>query len=394
MSRKFIDRNKQFLRKLTVAFLLFANGLFLIWACTSTKNSTTNTNNSSSATPITSQVSPSPTLSLIAQHPEPVITVRTPGAEGIRFGFEGGTVVKVGQTYHLFTSEMMDNPMWVKMRLGHWTSTDRLHWKRVQTIRESSGDYTGTDARAALWSPMMVWDGDDNRWNLFYVAYHSSPNGDNQIRLNAKGRIWRAVAQKPGKEGITGPFEDKGIIMQPDAETEPWEGLQGVDSFYPWKVGNTWYAFYGSCKTEQIPIKHWLVGFAVSGTPSLAGPWKRIPSKNPAPIEKVFIENPVVSALPQGGYLCVYDSQDAETIGWAYSPDGVQWQSGNLLPIQPTPGTWAKDVRTAMGLVDEGNGRYTLFYTGFEEKPDWDRLLTGVGKEPCAIGFVELELKH
>jgi len=29
-------------------------------------------------------------LVLVAQHPSPVLTTRSPGAEGIRFGFEGG----------------------------------------------------------------------------------------------------------------------------------------------------------------------------------------------------------------------------------------------------------------------------------------------------------------
>ena len=74
-----------------------------------------------------------PRLVLVRQHPTPVITNRTPGAEGIRYGFEGGRVVKVGDTYHLFTTEMVSDPMWVKTRFGHWTSRDRLAWTRVAT---------------------------------------------------------------------------------------------------------------------------------------------------------------------------------------------------------------------------------------------------------------------
>jgi len=54
---------------------------------------------------------------------------------------------------------------------------------------------------------------------------------------------------------------------------------------------------------------------------------------------------------------------------------------------------WAKDVRTPLGLIDEGGGRYTVFYTGFEQDPDWTRLLRGEGRETCAIGFVELRLE-
>jgi hypothetical protein len=41
--------------------------------------------------------------------------------------------------------------------------------------------------------------------------------------------------------------------------------------------------------------------------------------------------------------------------------------------------------------VDEGDGKYTVFYTGFEQPPDWTRLLAGKGGETCAIGFAELK---
>ena len=78
----------------------------------------------------------SPTLSLVRQHPAPVLTTRTSGAEGNRFGFEGGRVVKVDGTYHLFTSEMVGDPIWVRMKLGYWTSRDRLTWTRAATVRE------------------------------------------------------------------------------------------------------------------------------------------------------------------------------------------------------------------------------------------------------------------
>jgi hypothetical protein len=55
--------------------------------------------------------------------------------------------------------------------------------------------------------------------------------------------------------------------------------------------------------------------------------------------------------------------------------------------------SWCKQVRTPMGLVDEGGGKYTLFYTGFETVPDWDQLLAGTGDHSCAIGYAELEIR-
>ena len=328
-----------------------------------------------------------PRLVLVKAHDAPVITTRTPGAAGNRFGFEGGRVVKVNGVYHLFTSEMVDDPVWVRMRLGYWTSRDREHWTRVATVRESSGEFAGQDLRAALWSPLPAWDDGEGRWNLFYVAYRSAPGNGTAFMSNYDGRIWRAVSRVAGPEGIAGPWDDVGVVMQPGADSLPWEGLQGTDSFFPYRVGAAWYALYGSAWSQTQPIKHWLVGLAAA--PSIGGPWRRVPAHSPAPIEQTFIENPIVTPAPGGGYLTVYDSQGADAIGWSYSADGIAWEPGRRLVVQPTPGRWAKDVRTPLGLVDEGGGRVTIFYTGFEQEPDWTRLLRGQGRETCAIGYVE-----
>ena len=63
-----------------------------------------------------------PVLRLVHQNPAPVITVAHPDAAGNKYGFEGGRVVKVGGVYQLFTSEMVGDPQWVKMKLGRWTT--------------------------------------------------------------------------------------------------------------------------------------------------------------------------------------------------------------------------------------------------------------------------------
>lgn len=333
-----------------------------------------------------------PQVKLIKQWKEPVLTTRSPGAENIRIGFEGGRVIKIKGTYHMFTSEMVDMPPWVKMKLGYWVSRDGLTWQRKATIRESSGDYTGKDPRAALWSPLPVYDESENRWNLFYVAYKAAPSTETRFLENHEGRIWRAISATPGIEGIGGPYTDIKVILEPGPDCGAWEGLQGTDSFFPWKVGNTWYAFHGSAKTDSLPVKHWLVGMASSTTTSIAGPWKRIPALSPAPMEDHFIENPIVTPLPEGGWMCVYDSFEPDAIGWAFSADGIHWEKGHALVIQPSAGEWSKDIRTPLGLVHEEGNRYTLFYTGFEVTPDWALMQKGNTDMTCAIGRVELEI--
>jgi hypothetical protein len=330
-------------------------------------------------------------LALVEQHPTPVITIRSAGAEGLKYGFEGGRVVKVGRTYHLFASEMAGDPVWVRMRFGHWRSDDRLHWTRVATIFESSGEFEGKDPRAALWSPLPVYDEAERRWNLFYVAYQAAPNTATQFRMNHNGRIWRAVSTVGGEEGIGGPYRDAGIILQPGPESQPWEGLQGTDSFFPYRVGDTWYALYGSANTEKLPIEHWRVGLA--SAPALAGPWRRHPDLNPAPIEAVFIENPIVTRLRDGRYLAVYDhNKDPDAIGYSVSADGIHWPPGQSLVLQPTPGKWSAEIRTPLGLVPEEDGTFTVFYTGFEQKADWTRLMESKPVNTFAVGFVRVRL--
>ena len=329
---------------------------------------------------------------VIKRWDRPVLTIHSEGAQGNKYGFEGGRVLKIGGTYHLFTSEMVGEPHWVKMRLAHWTSTDRIHWQRVATIAESSGDFTGKDPRAALWSPLPVYDPKEGRWNLFYVAYQSAPDTSERWLTNHEGRIWRAVSATPGEDGIGGPYRDSGIVMQRGKDSDPWEGLQGTDSFFPYQVGDRWYALYGSAHTEKLPLSSWQVGLA--SAPSLAGPWKRCTEFNPLMVEKRFMENPIVGQLRDGTYIAVYDTDAPAAIGFTLSRDGTHWSSGQPLIVQEGSGAWATEVRTPLGLIDEGKGLFSLFYTANERVPGAGPDGNGINTTPGSMGLVEVHWKR
>ena len=321
----------------------------------------------------------------------PILTIHSEGAQGNKYGFEGGRVLKVKGTYHLFTSEMVGDPHWVKMRLAEWTSSDRIHWERHTTIAESSGNFTGKDPRAALWSPLPVYDPQEGRWNLFYVAYQAAPDTAERWLTNHEGRIWRAVSERAGEEGISGPYQDAGVILQRGKDSDPWEGLQGTDSFFPYRVGDRWYALYGSAHTEKLPLSSWQIGLATA--PALAGPWKRCTESNPLKVERRFMENPIVSQLSDGRYVAVYDTDAPSAIGYTLSSDGTHWSPGQALIVQEGTNAWATEVRTPLGLIDEGNGLFTLFYTANEivqgESPDGN----GINRTPGSIGLVEVRWK-
>jgi len=321
----------------------------------------------------------------------PVLTTRSPGAEGNKYGFEGGSVLKVNGAYHLFTSEMVADPEWVKMKLGHWVSPDAIHWTRRGTVFESSGNFTGEDPRASLWAPMPVFNTKDNRWELFYVAYRCAPDTPKQWLNNTDGQIWRAVSKTKGMNGIDGPYEDVGVILKPGSDSDSWEGLQGTDSFYPYQVGDVWYGFYGSAHTEALPISSWQVGLVKA--PSLAGPWKRCSELNPLKIEGKFIENPIVTRLKDGTYLAVYDTDVKDAIGYTFSIDGVHWSAGQHLIVQKDSGLWASDVRTPLGLVPEGNNSFTLLYTAFEKGSGTPVAGSSIPASTAAVGMVKVLLQ-
>ncbi|MBT3191702.1 MAG: hypothetical protein HN341_04025, partial [Verrucomicrobia bacterium] len=185
-----------------------------------------------------------------------------------------------------------------------------------------------------------------------------------------------------GPDGIGGPYKDVEIIMQPDKNTQKWEGQQAVDSFNPYQVGDKWYGFYGG--HYHHPCGNWEVGLAVAD--KLAGPWKRMPEAfNPVPIVTRFTENPVTSQLPDGRYLAVFDSLGPCQIGYSISEDGITWPLETRLTVQTGANKWVGDgdhnMRTPLCAVREDDGTFTVIYTAKMK----DRGFWGVGK--CTLGW-------
>ncbi len=355
-----------------------------------------------------------PVLTLIKAYERPVITIESPGTQDNKYGFEGGRALKIGKTYHLITTEESGDPRYVKTRLGHWTSQDRIHWKRISTLYQSTANQSGNDIRASLWGPMPVYNPKEERWELFYVGYRTAPENTKyppdsdpddrnpyleipdathrnpHIFYNFAGVIVRAVSQTKGMNGIGGPYKAAGIVLKPGPNSQPWEGIQGTDSFFPYLVKDTWYGFYGSCHCETLPVEAWQVGLASAA--DLAGPWKTLADGNPVPIDVHFVENPVVTQVDDRTYIAVYNGPVGEAFGYATSADGIHWNTGANLMIQPKKGAhWADPVRTPLGLIPEGNNIFTLFYTGFRKGWKGDPFF---GASSTAVGFVTLKLEY
>lgn len=306
----------------------------------------------------------------------PVVEAKTPGAENIQGGFEAGSVVKINGIFHMFPTERVGEPGAhvhhdrVKTRIGHWTSNDAKKWTRQSTILESTGVYAlvhednpMNDRRSAIWSFNAVFNEKSNRWNGFYLAYTT----DKDISPNHSfGRIWRCESEVEGMEGIGGPYRDLGIIIEPGLDSQLWEGRQGVDSFYPFKVDNGWYAFIGGAfpfeTKKDYPLKGgekmkaWYVGLAQSNT--IEGPWTRMGEDiNPiVSIHPTFVENPIVSQLPNGLYIAVFDGGPESLnlpnqIGYTLSKDGLNWTKARYLNIESKVNKWWMTMRTPLCLI-------------------------------------------
>lgn len=314
----------------------------------------------------------------------PVISEGMPGTEGIQGGFEGGTCVKVGSTYHLFPTERAGEAGVgayfdrVKTRIGHWESMDAIHWKRVGTIFQASGNYAiaetdnpMNDRRAAIWSYNAVFNEKEDRWYGYYLTY----TVDKNIEPNHSfGRIWCTESKTKGMNGIGGPYDKGQLIMEPGLDSQPWEGRQGVASFYPFPVKDGWLAFYAGAypfRTWADYPKHtgtgWFIGLAKSA--SMDGPWTRFDTTvNPVKsINPQFVENPLVYRLQNGAYIALFDGGPDDNahrfpgmIGYTLSKDGLHWSEARYIPIHTKLNQWWTVMRTPLGLIPEGNNVYTI----------------------------------
>ena len=330
-------------------------------------------------------------LTVIEEPTAPVIGPNDPQLGDNKSGFETGMTLKVDGTYHLFISEMFDRPH-LDMRIAHWTSPDAVRWARVGTVVDRVPGRSAQNPRSEVWLQGVIFDEKADRWNLFYIAYRGgSPEHGEALNMDYEGVAHRAVSQVPGRRGIGGPYADASIAMAPGGKDAAlWEGQQGLDSFFPYKVGRKWVALHGS--HNHFPAAPWQVGVA-TGSSLTTSKWKRVKSEQPSPIEGLFIENPIVEKLPNGHYLALYDAnhfapnqpdipvRPNNSVGYSISEDGIRWHQGRSLVVQSDANNWASDLRTPLGLVAEGNGLYTILYTArMKDKPFW------------AIGRVKVKL--
>ena len=329
--------------------------------------------------------SSTPSLSFVSSSP---LNMELPSA---KTSFEGGTVIRDAKGLHLFTTDTSRGIVNTSL-VYYFSPASEGGNGTFRFVREvvccSEGVLTGH--RASLWAPMPVFDQADDLWRLFYVQYSSSLPASNASGwfFNFDGQIASAVSTVKGRDGIGGPYAapvdgQPAVVLEPDAESQSWEGLQGTDSISPpflLRDGKTWAAFYGSAQTEKIPRPHGIWWNGLVTTSKLGDRFvRRLPSAK-VDLNGGGSENPVVTWLPQHRcYIALFDDLFAEARGFGLSSsaDGLAWQTP--AEVVAVPG----GTRTPMASMLEDDGSLTVFYTDY-----------GVGGGPERIFRAKFEISR
>jgi hypothetical protein len=321
-------------------------------------------------------------VEVLSTSPFSLINASTPGVtQNISGGFETGLVIKIDDgSYHMFAAAFPPGPDWGSDILVHWASPDGLtQWHPVQELAHFHQE---GNLYLDCVSPMPWYNTAESRWEMFFM-WQSQPMPD---RWTANGTAYRMISQTPGRAGINGPWVQDDLPVLAHKSDQAWEdGMQDSISFpFFAPASNQWLVFYGS--GPQMCCADWLVGLAAAATPS--GPFTRLPTGNPVtllppPANMNYTENPTVFALPNNaGFVAVFDPLYDEVhtgrnvnIGFGFSLDGVTWlpEEGAAVPVvAPGAPFWAQVIRTPLGMVDEGDGTWSVFYTA--RAGNWDGL--------------------
>ncbi len=324
--------------------------------------------------------SPRLRLQVVRTLPEPVIGKNSPGAENIPGGFEGGNSVKVvidGKPEYHFFAHSYPTLGWGRSQLDHWVSVDGQRFRHAGVLLQDSKE-AATGMKHIYTAPIPFFHEKENRWHLSYGEFVIKDDW----RSDA-GTMWCAPSKVVGVEGINGPFDftqRKTFVGRKILDKLP------VSNSAPFQVKDGRWAVFvcpdGAVgkQSGQWPV---MLGFAASPL----GPFTASELLAPPMIEPTgYTENPMPIHVkgPRSGrdyWVAVFDFLAPEVtafapknvFGFSWSEDGVHWpkEHGQLVNLDDgltagRRGWWsgAAAVRTPHQMIDEGNGTYTIFFTG------------------------------
>jgi len=216
-------------------------------------------------------------------------------------------VIKVGDTYHVYTSKFTGNTPYTGV-IGHATSTDGIHWKE-NTDALAKGPADAWDNYGVLTPYVMAYQG---KYYLYYTSSRKLPGEPWAIRGPNNGRhIGLAIADSP-----SGPWQKLPYpILSPGEEGE-WDSYLVDDAHVIVREGRFWLYYKGGDIRVTADTTRW--GLAISESP--AGSFVKV-KDNP------LIGGHTACVWPhREGVAALIDSAGPEEFTVQWSADGIHFK--------------------------------------------------------------------
>ena len=225
-----------------------------------------------------------------------------------RFGRQDpSNVIKVGETYHIYTSKFAGNTPYTGV-IGHAISTDGIHWKEHADAL-TKGPADAWDNCGVLTPYVMAYQG---KYYLYYTSSRKLPGEPWAIRGPNNGRhIGLAVADSP-----SGPWRELSEpVLSPGKEGE-WDSYLVDDAHVIVREGKFWLYYKGGDIKVTADTTRW--GLAISDSP--AGSFVKV-KDNP------LIGGHTVCVWPhREGVAALIDNAGPERYTVQWSTDGIHFK--------------------------------------------------------------------
>lgn len=337
-------------------------------------------------------------LEVINTLPKPVISKETPGAEKIPGGFEGGSSARVlidGKPQYHFFAHSYPGLTWHRSQLDHWVSDDGRQFRHARVLQEDHDD-KAAGKKYVYTAPVPFYVEEEKRWYLSYGEFAGSIGKSWDPRT---GTMYCAPSSVVGPAGISGPFD---FAKKRELVSTQANGRRPVSNGNPFQLqDNRWAVMV--CPDNIVIKEFGRYSILLSFAQSQLGPFTATQEPVMAPLIEPtgYIENPMVTKVkgPKSGrdyWVAVFDFLGPElanytpknVFGFSWSEDGVHWprEHGQAVLIDDglpkgETGWWQGKgaVRTPHQMLDEGDGTYTIFFTGATHE-DYFKDFRAVGK--------------
>jgi len=248
--------------------------------------------------------------------------------EGIGYDKDFGrqdpsNVIKVGDTYHVYTSKFTGNCCYTGV-VGHATSTDGIHWKE-QSDALTKGPADAWDNYGVLTPYVMAYGG---KYYLYYTSSRELSGEPWAIRGPNNGRhIGVAVAESPD-----GPWKKVAAPVLSPGKKGEWDSYLVDDAHVIVREGRFWLYYKGGDIKVMANTTQW--GLAIGDSPT--GPFVKV-KDNP------LIGGHTVCVWPhREGVAALIDNAGPERFTVQWSADGIHFSRAAKI----------KSVHTGCGPYD------------------------------------------